>query len=738
MGTDPRQAIAHVRDDGRGVQTVVEHLEGVGALAATFASAFCDAEWGRLAGVWHDFGKFSGEFQAKIRSESGFDEFAEADRAGRRVDHSTAGALLARSVLGASGSADAIGLVVAGHHGGLNDLVGEFDQRLAAKASLLQAAMDGRPPPGLLSAERPRPPACIRTAAGREVALRDWELWVRFLYSVLVDADSLDTESFCSPEIAAERSGFPPLAELAERLDRHLEVFAGREGPVPEARRRVQGAIREKAGLPQGVFTLTVPTGGGKTLASLLFALRHGVAHGLRRVVIVPPFTSIIEQTAEVFRRAIGAENVLEHHSALHPRNSNRRAELAAENWDAPVIVTTAVQLFESIFGNRRSRCRKLHNVAGSVIVLDEAQTLPPGLLAPILDALKALLAGYRVSLVLCTATMPALARRDRFPHGFDGTVELAADPEVLADALRRVDVRWPQAPSVPEPWGVLARRVTAETRVLAIVHKKSDAIALANEIERIDPGSGVHHLSGNMCPAHRAKALVAIRASLATGEKVRVVSTQLIEAGVDVDFPVVFRALGGLDSLAQAAGRCNREGRLGRGRLEVFVPVSSPPPGAPFAGAGVTREMLATDPGLDLFSPATHEDFFRRLYATQPLDRHGVQALREARAFARVADQFSMIDDGAQDVIVPWGDGAVILEDLRRNGPSRGRLRALQRFHVRVPRSIARRLAAAGALEEVASSVTALSGLHRELYTERFGLFVGDVIPADVDALVV
>jgi CRISPR-associated endonuclease/helicase Cas3 len=742
VGTEVQAAIAHTREDGSAVQTVIEHLEGVADLASRFVSPFCDPAWGRLVGRWHDLGKFSAEFQQKIRAENGFDEFSEADTSGRRVDHSTAGALLARAVFGDTGGAafvsDAIAAVVAGHHSGLPDLVGQLDARLQAKRDLLEKAKAGKPPPCLLSADRPPAPACIRATTDTDSALRDWELWVRFLFSALVDADSLDTEKFCNPGAAEERGAFPAVSELAGRLDEHLDALRSRDGPVAEARRRVQDAVRSGVGQPQGVFTLTVPTGGGKTLASLLFGLRHAAAHRLDRVIVVPPFTSIIEQTAEVFRGAVGADAVVEHHSALDPKNLSRRGALAAENWDAPVIVTTAVQFFESLFANRRSRCRKLHNIARSVVVLDEAQTLPPKLLAPILDVLQALVCGYGVSLVLSTATMPALGRRERFPHGFARSVELAPDPTTLAADLRRVDVRWPEDVESPEPMETLAARIAAEPRALAIVHRKSDAVTLVRELDRISGAALTHHLSGNMCPAHRSAVLAQIRDALARGADVRVVATQLIEAGVDVDFPVVFRALAGLDSLAQAAGRCNREGRLGRGRLEVFVPMTSPPPGAPTAGAAVTRELLASDRALDLFSPRVHQEFFKRLYATQQTDQLGVQALRSSRAFAQVAEKVSLIDDGSTDLIVPWGFGAALLEDLRCRGPDRSLLRRLQRFNVRVAPSIHRKLVAAGALEEVASSVTALSASHRELYTERFGLLVGEVVAADADAFVV
>lgn len=741
MNPHERLAIAHVGTGGR-VQSLVDHLEGVATRAARFVTPFCDAEWGRLAGRWHDLGKFSAEFQEKIRSETGFDEFTERDAAGRRVDHSTAGALLARSAFGSAGGAefvsDAIAAVVAGHHGGLRDLVGQLDERLEQKKDLLAKALAGDVPSSMLSAPRPAPPRCIRSTRDRDAAKRDWELWVRFLFSALVDADSLDTEAFCDPETSAERGRFPLIPALAERLDHHLASLGAKAGPVMDARRLIQDAVRGAAARAPGVFTLTVPTGGGKTLASLLFGLRHAAAHALDRVIVVPPFTSIIEQTAEVYRSAVGDENVIEHHSALDPRNQSRRGALAAENWDAPVVVTTAVQFFESLFASRRSRCRKLHNVANSVVVLDEAQTLPPHLLDPILDVLQALVAGYRVSLVLSTATMPALGRRETFPHGFDRAVELAPRPEGLADALRRVDVRWPPDLEKPEPLDALAARIAAEPRALAIVHRKLDAVLLTRELDRLDGAERTHHLSGNMCPAHRAAVLGAIRESLRAGAGVRVVATQLIEAGVDVDFPVVFRALAGLDSLAQAAGRCNREGRVERGRLEVFVAPSLPPPGAPRAGVAVTREMLGAEGHLDLFSPRVHEEFFRRIYHSQVLDRRGIQALRSDRAFERVADRFRLIDDGAVEVIVPWERGAEYLADLSRKGPDRGLLRRLQRFHVRVPGSLHRALTEAGALEDVAGVATALKWSHRELYTDRFGLVVDGVVVADADAFVV
>jgi CRISPR-associated endonuclease/helicase Cas3 len=735
-------AIAHVASNASRVQTVEDHLRGVAELSAGFVSAFCDPAWGEIAGRWHDLGKFSPEFQAKIRAETGFDEFADGEVSGGRVDHSTAGAVLAYEVLGGRAGtapvADAIAAVVAGHHAGLSDVIGGLDQRVQARAHLLARAREGSPQAELLRAVRPLAPNCVRSGAPKDDMIRDWELWVRMLFSALVDADSLDTEAFCNPEQASQRGRFPSVAALAAQLDQHLGLLNECAGPISATRQRVQAAVRAAATRPPGVFTLTVPTGGGKTLASLQFGLHHAKTHGLDRVIVVPPYTSIIEQTAEVYRNALGVDAVIEHHGALDPRYETRRSALATENWDAPVIVTTAVQFVESLFANRRSRCRKLHNLARSVVVLDEAQTLPAALLAPILDVLKALVRGYGVSLVLCTATMPALSRRERFPHGFDATTELAPEPEALSDALRRVDVIWPKRLEVPEDWGALARRVGDEPRVLAIVHRKGDAHLLTKSLDGVTGASATRHLSGNMCPEHRAEILREIRTALHRDEPIRVVATQLIEAGVDVDFPVVFRALAGLDSLAQAAGRCNREGRVARGRLEVFLPPTRPPPGSPRAGEAVARAMLAADPELDLFSPVVHERFFRQIYATATLDAHGIQALRAERAFEQVAQRFRLIEDGATEVVIPWGRGAELLAEIDRLGPDRRRLRALQRFVVRVPGNLFRKLTEAGALEEVGGTVTALSGSFRHLYTDRFGLVVGEAPAADWEAFVV
>ena len=338
-----------------------------------------------------------------------------------------------------------------------------------------------------------------------------------------------------------------------------------------------------------GLFTLTVPTGGGKTLASLSFALEHAVRHGLRRVVYVIPFTSIIEQTAEVFRQALNtSDDVLEHHASFDwERAAEARRDdgegpdglaklrRAAENWDVPIVVTTAVQFFESLFAARTSRCRKLHNLAGSVIVLDEAQTLPIPLLRPCMAALQELTANYNASVVLCTATQPALRQQDGFKNGFpiDDTRELAPEPKDLYARLKRVKVEHLTEPVTDE---TIAARFAEQPQMLCIVNSRAHARALFEAIREL-PGAA--HLTTLMCPRHRRIELAKLRERLKTKEPVRLVSTSLIEAGVDIDFPEVWRAAAGLDSIAQAAGRCNREGRAALGRTVVFEPAEAKPP---------------------------------------------------------------------------------------------------------------------------------------------------------------
>ncbi len=449
---------------------------------------------------------------------------------------------------------------------------------------------------------------------------------MRMLFSALVDADRLETAAFkvrAGVQIATERRPVP-LSDLRDRLDAFIDAKtaeADREAPTPvnRLRARVLADCRDAAPLPPGLFSLTVPTGGGKTLAAMSFALLHAVQHVRRRVIVVIPFTSIIEQNARQYRTACGDAPqkpqtwaVREHHSGVDEATRSaedsereRTRQAAAENRDSEIVVTTTVQFFESLFGGNPGRCPKLHNVARSVIVLDEVQSLPPGLLRPILDGLQELTDHYGCTVVLSTATPPALARRETFPKGLRG-IRPIVDGNALADdpAARRVTVDW-RIDRVT-PYKDLAAELGTLDRVLAIVHKRADARRLAELL----PANGRFHLSALMCPAHGLVVLDEVRERLKKGRRCRLVSTRLIEAGVDVDFPVVFRALAGVDSLAQSAGRCDREGHLSEaagspaGRLVVFKAETEPPAGtlknaarltaALYNGGGALDERLA------------------------------------------------------------------------------------------------------------------------------------------------
>ncbi len=443
------------------------------------------------------------------------------------------------------------------------------------------------------------------------------------LFSCLIDADRTRTEEFCDPDKAEERSGLggdlgrPTLAALKAELDRSLREMQEKvnRNEVNRQRAIVLGRRREAANLSPGFFSLNVPTGGGKTLSSLAFALEHALqnGHNLRRVVMAIPYTSIIEQTADVYRKALGslAETALvEHHTNLQPRHDTRSNQFGVENWDAPLIVTTNVQLLESLFAYRTTPCRKLHNLARSVIVLDEAQTIPVELLKPTLAALKELVLNYGCSIVLCTATQPALERRSDFELGIEDVRPIIPDAVPLFQALRRVEVRYLE---VKQSDDQLSALLLGERRVLCIVNTRKHAAQL---YDKIVAGSNVDecfHLSTWMCGEHRRRVLQTVRDRLKEGKACRLVSTQLVEAGVDLDFPTVYRAEAGFDSIAQAAGRCNREGKLPVGYTYVFEAEERPPKGFLLTAADTAKELHSQHP--DPLYPAAVEAYFRHLY---------------------------------------------------------------------------------------------------------------------------
>ena len=411
----------------------------------------------------------------------------------------------------------------------------------------------------------------------------DLSLWIRMLYSCIVDADFLDTESYMNVHQSGLRRDYCTMLQLLERCNkatRKMDETAA-DTKINAIRREVRRKCVQMAAAGQGIFSLTVPTGGGKTLSSLAFGLEHAVKHNLDRIIYVIPYTSIIEQNADEFRKAIGADQVLEHHSSFDEAASTPKSRLAAENWDAPVVVTTSVQFFESLFADKSSRCRKLHNIANSVVILDEAQLVPVEYLSPILETIQLLVEHYNVSFVISTATQPAFGERiveGKLFKGLRNVQEIMGEGvRELYDGLRRVSIELPQDLNTPATWEQIAAELTKHAQVLCIVSDRKSC----RELYSLMP-EGTLHLSALMCGEHRSDVIGVIKQRLKNNEPVRVISTQLVEAGVDIDFPVVYRALAGLDSIAQAAGRCNREGRLlpELGKVVVFVSPRKAPAG--------------------------------------------------------------------------------------------------------------------------------------------------------------
>jgi len=664
-------------------ETLEEHAERVAAHARSFASAFGAAEWGELLGRWHDIGKGSAEFQQYLRVTGDPDAAEEESRPGR-IDHSTFGAQHAAATVGRH-TGQLLAFCIAGHHGSLPDATSDDERtrRSTLRARLAKAV----PSVPLTPVDHCAPQLRLPFKPSAEEAGFQIAFFTRMIYSALIDADRTATEKFCNPQLAAERGRRKPtIAELRSALEAflHEKQLGAERTTVNRARARILTDALTAAELAPGFFSLHVPTGGGKTYSSLAFGLRHAQRHGLRRVIVAIPFTSIIEQTADAYRQALGAiatEGLVEHHSDVLPERDTRHNKLAAENWDAPLIVTTNVQLYESLFAARGTACRKLHRIARSVIVLDEAQTIPVELLRPTLLALRELVRHYGCTVVLCTATQPALTRREgEFPIGLEDVRPIVHDPKALFDELRRVDVAWLGRVDDRQ----LVERLAQEPTVLCVVNTRKHAASLYEALAEGHAEEECHHLSTLMCAKHRRDVLNKIRERLRAGLPCRLVSTQLIEAGVDVDFPVVYRASAGFDSIAQAAGRCNREGKLrcggepARGRVYVFEAESLPPPGL-LRGAAQCGRELAPRHG-DPTSPEAIEDYFRLYYWSQEhhWDRYDVLSafaddLKQCdlRLNFRTGEaRYSIIRDEKVQLLVPYDDRARALrERLWRTG---------------------------------------------------------------------
>lgn len=741
-------ALAHVRQDPSGEwqeHALEEHLLEVARRAGEFAKAFGSEDWAKTAGLWHDLGKYSAEFQEYIKKASGYyDAEAHIESAPGRVDHSTAGAIHAIKSFDKHGRI--LAYLIAGHHAGLPDW---YSSESGGKAlsvrleqpDLLDRVLAQNVPPDLLKQEKPSSPV-LGDRNG-------FALWLRMLFSSLVDADFLDTEEFMDKGKAEARKNEATLADMLPIFDRYMNEKAAQaeQTPVNRIRADVLLQCRKRAALPPGIFSLTVPTGGGKTLSSLAFALehaRHHEKHGIRRIIYAIPYTSIIEQTADIFRDVFKEcpDAIIEHHSNLETDKETAKSRLAAENWDAPLIVTTNVQLFESLFASKTSRCRKLHNLVGSIVVLDEAQLLPPEFLQPILDVLNLLAAHYRVTFVLSTATQPALNTvTDSFGRtirrGLNNVREIIADVDALYALLDRVEVKPPDDLNQPTDWDVLAKEICKHDSVLAIVNTRNDCRELWQKMPK-----GTIHLSALMCGQHRSRIIRYIKWRLKKNKPLRVISTPLVEAGVDLDFPVVYRALAGLDSIAQAAGRCNREGKLEKGQVIVFVPPKPAPKGLLRFGEDATKDVWYGRPQ----NPLARQHFVRYFdqFLSKPnLDEHGIGDLLKMGSglevqFRSAAEKFRLIDDSeTQAVFVAYNrKGKILLNMLRSKGPDRWLMRKLQRHSVTLYRHDLNRLLANGDIEEFQPGMYTQVG--DTLYHPQIGLLLADTAAIDPASLLI
>ncbi len=715
-------------------QSLRSHLYNVSQIANQNARFFNGQQLAEMAGWLHDLGKYTPEFQKRLTG------------ANIRVDHATAGAKIAYEKWGVLGKI--LAFCIAGHHAGLANGVDEGQKRSTLKSRLnLQFGneihhLDSIWQNEIELTEKLNLPSLHTKngAMGFQLAF-----FTRMIFSCLVDADFIDTDNFYR-----QLENKPPrpvgnigLSILQERFDKHLNQFSTNPTrPIHHIRNEILHHVREQAKLPSGLFSLTVPTGGGKTLASMAFALEHALHHQLRRVVYVIPFTSIIEQNAKVFRDAFGADlhdAVLEHHSAFEAENlpekdSKDKLKTAMENWDAPVIVTTAVQFFESLFADKGSKCRKLHNITGSVIVLDEAQTLPLKLLKPIMLAIDELARNYQCSVVLCTATQPALGKEHINDVGFENVRELAPNPKELFQTLKRTHIKNIGMQSDAE----LIAHLNENEQMLMIVNNRRHAHVLFDGIKHL---AGARHLTTLMCAKHRTQVLDEIRADLKNGKSCRLVSTSLIEAGVDVDFPCVFRAEAGLDSIAQAAGRCNREGKRSVDSSAVYVfqttdEWKAPPELAQLAGG--MREVMRNHTG-DVLAPEAIESYFKGVYWMKgsELDSHNIIKRCENHArscdfdFENMARDMRLIESYQRPIIIQWDEESIrLVRQLEFAEKVGGIARKLQPYTVQIPEHGFKALLTAGVIrcvakERLGEQFWVLDGgdLNENLYQQNSGL---------------
>ena len=713
----PNPALAHISEDGTRTQTVYEHLCGTAALAGSFAAAFGAQTEAEFTAWRHDIGKYSTAFQKRLDG-------------GTKTDHATAGAQEAMKCRPPHPQA---AFAIAGHHTGIPDggnprsadpedgtLFGRLKKRVEPYDGWQEIPASQSTPPDWANLDN-----------------LDFAFFTRMLYSCLVDADFIDTETFMNGQAAPRGSRTEAIPALLAKTEAQAKNYLADKTASPVAQQRnavLQACLDKGAHEPPGLYTLTVPTGGGKTFASLAFALEHAAAQGMKRVIYVIPYMSIIDQTAAVFAALLGEENVLADYSCADYKSLEQedlspeqyRQLLASENWDAPVVVTTAVQFFESLYANRSSRCRKLHNIADSVVIFDEAQTLPLDYLYPCISAIAQLVQHCHTTAVLCTATQPALEPFFQKLAPELHPQEITPEPARLYEVLRRTTL----CDLSELPQEALTAQLAALPQVLCVVNRRKTA----QELFAALPAEGRYCLTTLLCAADRRRQLEEIRQRLRDGLPCRVVSTSLIEAGVDVDFPTAYREQCGLDSLLQTAGRCNREGRRSAEESRVYC--------FRLEGCAVPQMLhqqvhalqyaarCTGDDYAQLNTPDAIHDYFKELYnvrGAQALDKKGIlDAFRRGISgcqfpFAQVAAAFQLIETPTRTIYLPIGEGEALCAQLRSGMVSRSLYRRLGAYSVACYAPQFEKLDAAGALELLPNGSAILTDVNQ--YSAQTGL---------------
>ena len=696
---------AHITDEGRR-QTVEDHLRGCAQLCALFASSFGAEQFGYLAGIMHDIGKYTSEFQLRLDG-------------GPKVDHSSAGALEC-----ALAGQLSVGIGIAGHHTGLPDygnerIDHEGDPTFVGR---LKRAMALR---GTTSLRWDGP---IPQTPNDIISENDFELsfWIRMLYSCLVDADFLDTEKFMKNG-SVVRGGYESIDSLLSKLNLYTSKWENATTELNEIRNQIRYDCIKSASDEKGLFSLTVPTGGGKTVSSLAFALNHAAKYGLSRVIYVIPYTSIIEQNAAVFRSILGDMNVVEHHSEVQYDYGNdfdyceSKNALAAENWDAPIVVTTAVQFFESLYSNKPSKCRKLHNIANSVVIFDEIQSIPVDHLLPCMASVGTLVKNFGVSAVLCSATQPFVSDLLKKYAPNNPVREICSDVDGLFSKLSRVKY----LNEGPKSLETLAAELCKKKQVLCIVNKRKTAKNLFDHL----PEEGSFHLSTLMTPRDRTVALETIRQRLENGLVCRVISTSLIEAGVDIDFPCVYREMAGLDSIVQAAGRCNRERKRDKeDSIVTIFELDEKPPKLLRVNIGAARE--AVDAIGEIDSKRTVDLYFRALRSfvgqgnidvsdTVNHLNFGISGCR--LPFKEVAESFHLINTNMFTVYIPTDESEGLIEQLKNGTSDKRAYRDAGHFSVNIYPDHYHELYESGCIEELGPGMAVL--VDTSLYNKKTGL---------------